>query len=244
MDYSTRLSEAIRHFWEVRSSQQSKGVSQGSRDIGNRGAVTGGHHLDGLISVLADILTEAGLPDSSIHTGATTLPGYFRPSKNWDLVVVVNGLLLATLEVKAHVGPSFGNNFNNRVEEALGNSSDLLRAYREGKFAPATKPWMGWLMVLEDAPGSTTPVKAIEPHFEVLPEFKTASYALRYQLFCERLQRENLYDAACLILTDQTGGKLGMYREPNHEVGFVNFATSLRAKALAYADARRQGGID
>ena len=86
--------------------------------------------------------------------------------------MVVDGMLLATIELKVHVGPSFGNNFNNRVEEALGNSADLLTAYREGKFKPSQRPWLGWMMLLEDTPKSTTPVRVDEPHFEVFPEFQ------------------------------------------------------------------------
>ena len=42
-----------------------------------------------------------------------TLPGYFRPTKLWDLLVTYKGQLIAAIELKSHVGPSFGNNFNN-----------------------------------------------------------------------------------------------------------------------------------
>lgn len=165
-----RLAKAVQHFWKVRSQQdQNQGTATGRRDAGNRSAVTGGKHLDGFIKLLAELLSESGLPDTGIHTTATTLPGYFRPSKNWDLVVVVNGRLLASIEFKAHIGPSFGNNFNNRVEEALGNSTDLLTAYREGKFKASQKPWLGWLMLLEETPKSTSAVRVDEPHFEVFP---------------------------------------------------------------------------
>ena len=180
------------------------------------------------------------MPDSSIHTVSTTLPGYFRPTMNWDLVAVVDGQLLASIEFKAQVGPSFGNNFNNRVEEALGNSIDLLTAYRGGKFKPSHKPWLGWLMLLEETPRSMTPVKADEPHFEVFPEFKSASYARRYELFCERLMRERLYDGACLLLSDKTGGLKGQFTEPNPEFSFTTFATSLTAHAMAYAKVRKK----
>ena len=239
MDLNARVSKAVRYFWKVRTQQHKKqGSSTGKKDAGNRSAVTGGKHLDGFIKLLTELLAEAGLPGSAIHVKSTTLPGYFRPTKNWDLLVVVDELLLASIELKAHVGPSFGNNFNNRVEEALGNSTDLLTAYREGKFKPSQKPWLGWLMLLEDAPKSTTPVRVDEPHFEVFSEFKDASYAKRYGLFCERLMRERLYDGACLIMSDKAGGLKGKFTEPDPEFSFTMFATSLTAHAMAYAQLR------
>lgn len=241
MDYSDRVAEAVRYFWMVRSQQHEKqGANTGKKDTGNRSAVTGGKHLDGFIKLLTEVLSEAGLQDNTIHATATSLPGYFRPTKNWDLVVVVDDMLLASIEFKAHVGPSFGNNFNNRVEEALGNSIDLLTAYREGKFKPSQRPWLGWLMLLEETPKSTSPVRVDEPHFEVFGEFKKTSYAKRYELFCERLMRERLYDGTCLILSDKSGGLNGKFREPNPEFSFARFATSLSAHAMAYVKMREK----
>jgi hypothetical protein len=217
-----------------------QGSTTGKKDAGNRSAVTSGKHLSGFIDLLVEILAEAGLPDSAIHTRTTTLPGYFRPTKNWDLVVVVDGYLLASLEFKAHIGPSFGNNFNNRVEEALGSSTDLLTAYREGKFKPSQRPWLGWFMLLEETPRSMAPVRVDEPHFEVFPEFKETSYAKRYEVFCERLMRERLYDSACLILSGQRDGLKGKFTEPNSEFDFSRFAASLSAHAMMYARLRKK----
>jgi len=239
MDYSDRVAKAVSYFWKTRTEQHEKqGVTKGKKDAGNRSEVTGGKHLNGFVKLLKEILSEAGLPDTTIHATKTTLPGYFRPAKRWDLVVVVDGVLLASIEFKAHIGPSFGNNFNNRVEEALGNSTDLLTAYREGKFKPSQRPWLGWLMLLEDTPESTAPVSVKEPHFGVFEEFKNISYAKRYELFCERLMRECLYDGACLILSDRTGGIEGKFIEPNPDFSFARFATSLIARAMAYAKLR------
>lgn len=241
MDYSDSVAKAVRYFWKVRTQQHERqGVITGKKDAGNRSAVTGGKHLDGFIKLFTELLSEAGLPDTTIHTTATTLPGYFRPTKNWDIVVVADGMLLASIEFKAHIGPSFGNNFNNRIEEALGNSTDLLTAYREGKFKPSRRPWLGWLILLEDTPKSTAPVRVDEPHFEVFEEFKKTSYARRYEIFCERLMRERLYDGTCLILSDKTGGLKGKFREPNPEFSFATFATSLTAHAMAYARLRKK----
>ena len=239
MDYSKQVAQAVEHFWLTRLKQdKNQGSTTGIKDAGNRSAVTGGAQLDGFINLLATILEDAGLPDHTIFTKQTVLPGYFRPTKDWDLVAVVDGELLASIEFKSHVGPSFGNNFNNRVEEALGSATDILTAYREGAFKPSQKPWLGWLMLLEDTQRSQTTVRVSEPHFEVFKEFKEASYTKRYELFCVRLVRERLYDATCLLLSDRDNGLNGAYSEPNQEINFKNFATSLSAHAIAFAKMR------
>jgi hypothetical protein len=163
------------------------------------------------------------------------LPGWFRAEKDWDLVVVVNRLLVAGVEFKSHVG-SFGNNCNNRVEEALGNATDLLAAYREGAFRPSLPPWLGYLMLLEDSPRSTRPVRVRQPHFRVFPEFRDASYAERYNQLLTKLVRERLYDSACLLLSAVPQGRgPATYREPNPELSFANFVASLLGHATAIA---------
>jgi hypothetical protein len=73
------------------------------------------------------------------------------------------------MELKSQVGPSFGNDFNNRTEEALGNATDLWATYREGAFKPSDRPWLGYLMLLEETEGSTRPVRVSGRHFEVFP---------------------------------------------------------------------------
>ena len=90
----------------------------------------------------------------------------------------------------------------------------------------------------KDRVAKAVPVRISEPHFEVFPEFKKTSYAQRYELFCERLVRERLYDSACFLMSDQTNGLQGGYSEPNQEFGFKAFAASLTAHAMAYAKMR------
>ena len=115
------------------------------------------------------------------------LPGYFRPSKRWDFLVVVESKLVAALEAKSQVGPSFGNNFNNRTEEAMERALDLWTAFRERAFGSAVRPWIGYMFLLEESNRLTSPVAVKEPHFKVFPEFRDSSYAKRYELFCRRL---------------------------------------------------------
>ena len=150
MNYSEQIAVAVKHFWQTRLNQGSnQGSVSGKKDAGNRTAVTGGAQLDGFVSLLAMILQDSGLSDHQIYTDKKdlVLPGFFRPAKQWDLVVVADHILLATIEFKSHVGPSFGNNFNNRVEEALGSSTDILSAFREGAFRPSLRPWLGWWLL-------------------------------------------------------------------------------------------------
>jgi hypothetical protein len=121
------LAEAIRQFWSVRKQQarkQGRGKKR-AKDRGTRGAVTGGKQMNGFIRLVADVLVAAGLNSATIYCKSRTeLPGWYRPEKDWDLLVVVDRCLIAAIEFKSQVG-SFGNNFNNRTEEALGNAKDL-----------------------------------------------------------------------------------------------------------------------
>ena len=133
---------------------------------------------------------------------------------------MADGQLLAVIEFKAQVGPSFGNNFNNRTEEALGNAIDLWAAYREGAFKPAARPWLGYVFILEDCPKSRSPVAVMEPHFPVFKEFKQACYIKRYELLLTKLLRDRLYDGASLLLTTESGGRNGKFSTPSKELSF------------------------
>lgn len=240
IDIEKRVGTAVKHYWKTRTEQKDKqGSMTGIRDYGNRGAVTGGAQIDGFVNLMKDLLIESGLQDATIHENQTVLPGYFRPTKQWDLVVVADGHLLASIEFKSQAGPSYGNNFNNRIEEALGSATDIWKAYEKGAFNLSLAPWLGYFMLLEEEPKSTSPVSVSEPLFKAFEEFRNASYAKRYQLFCERLVRERLYDATCFMMANKERGLRGEYSEPSPELSFRNFATSLMGKAIAYAKKRK-----
>lgn len=142
-DYAPLAAEAIEFFWTTKERQlmQSGGAS-------NRGAVVGGKQMDGFIGLLRAVAVGAGVPAECVITQQNYLPGYFRSSKDWDMLVISpKGKLVAALELKSQVG-SYGNNFNNRIEEAIGSAVDLWTAFREGQFPGQAAPWVGWLMVV------------------------------------------------------------------------------------------------
>lgn len=244
LDYKKELGKAVQHFWRTRGTQKKRqGGDFGVKDAGNRAAVTGGKHADGFVRLIAAIVKDAALPNVDIHVTERkprTLPGFYRPGKEWDLVVFSDNNLVAVVEVKSQVG-SFGNNFNNRVEEALGNATDFWAAYREGAFKPSQRPWLGYLFMLEETSASMRPTKRITlKPYEVDEAFQERSYAKRYELVCERLLRDRLYDAACFFTSNASQGKRGDYSEPNPELSIRNFAISLHARAGAFAQAGKE----
>jgi hypothetical protein len=239
LDFETELARAVKYFWQVRGTQRRRqGSKTGKKDAGERSSVTGGKHADGFIRLIAAIVKDAAPPKVEIHVTEKrprTLPGFYRPCKEWDLVVLSGDTLVAVVEVKTQVG-SFGNNFNNRVEEALGNATDFWAAYREGLYKPSQRPWLGYLFMLEESETSIRPTKPIllKP-YPVDESFQKRSYAQRYELVCERLVRDRLYDAACFFTSNIRPGKRGEYQEPNPELNIRNFAISLHARAAAFA---------
>ncbi|MDN5935250.1 MAG: PaeR7I family type II restriction endonuclease [Nitrosospira sp.] len=229
VDYERKACEAVQAFWGNREKARQKQIEAGAIDQGERAGVTAGKNMDGFIVLVKDIVRANGLDHACIHLnrGVITLPGYFRPTKLWDMLVVNEGRLIAALEFKSQVGPSFGNNFNNRTEEAIGTAHDLWVAYREGAFGKHPRPFVGWMMMAEDAPESRRPILDRSPHFPVFKEFQGASYLARYNLLCQRLMQEQLYSVASIIASSRTAVADGAYLELDEMTGLKTFVTGL-----------------
>lgn len=228
--------EAVRGFWDQRTAQRQAQALAGRVDQGQRADVTGGKQMDGFALMISDLLLEAGVPREALHVkkSLTVVPGFFRPTKTYDFLVVHNGQFKAALELKSHIGPSFSNNFNNRTEEAMGSAFDIWQAYREGAFGDVAAPWIGYLLLLEDCPQSRAPVRVLEPHFPVFEDFRSSSYAQRYEIFCRRMMRERQYSAACLLLSDRNRvDDDPNYTEPAADVSADVFLSSLLRQVIA-----------
>lgn len=212
--------QAVHTFWHSRSNGT---VSASAGD--GRTAVVGGKNMDGFIEVVRAVVKHCGLPEDTVQVrnSKVVLPGFFRATKNWDVLVVHEKRLLGVFEFKSQVG-SFGNNFNNRSEEVIGSAADLWVAHHHGAYGGVPRsrqqvqdhspallnpliqsdprpPFLAWLMLLEECDASMRSVRCAEPHYPVFEEFRDASYARRYQILCERLVERQLYSAAALELT-------------------------------------------
>jgi type II restriction enzyme len=237
VDYEQKACEAVKAFWGNREVARQKQIESGNADQGERAGVTAGKNMDGFLALVLDIINANGLAHAEIHQKRTmlTLPGYFRPTKLWDLLVMYKGELIAAIELKSQVGPSFGNNFNNRTEEAIGTAHDLWTAYREGAFGKQPRPFVGWLIMVEDAPKSRNPVRNSSPHFPVFDEFKGASYLKRYDLLCQRLVQEQLYTSATVIAAERNAVVSGEYSQFSSMTGLKSFVAAFAGHIAAEA---------
>jgi hypothetical protein len=236
-DYERKAKEAIQAFWGNREKARQKQIEAGKADQGERAGVTAGKNMDGFIALVIDLVRANGLGHADIHQqrAVLTLPGYFRPTKLWDLLVIYNKQLIAAVELKSQVGPSFGNNFNNRTEEAIGTAHDLWTAYREGAFGKQPRPFVGWMMLVEDAEASRSSIRDSSPHFPIFKEFVNASYLKRYDILCQRLVQEQLYTTAALMTSPRTAAKDGSYGGLSEMTSFKTFVTSLAGHIAAEA---------
>lgn len=235
-DYDTRARRAIQTFWTGRSAGIQRQIDAGISGQGGRAGVVGGKNMDGFLDLIHAVVHANGLGHAKIHIkkGLLTLPGYFRPTKMWDVLVMNEGRLVAALEMKSQVG-SMSKNFNNRTEEAIGTAHDFWVALREGALGDQPRPFIGWLMLVEDSAESSTPVRDRSPHFPVFPEFQGASYAKRYDLLCKRLVQENMYTQAALMLSPQCAGSTGAYTSLSDTTSLKNFVAAFAGHCAAEA---------
>ena len=200
---------AIKSFWQTRQKQ---------------GSVLAGKQLDAFLALLKKKAVEAGVPSECIYLKNNHVPGYFRATKDWDLLIVSpKGNLIAAIELKSQIG-SYGNNLNNRTEESLGSADDFWTAYRENTFKCVQSPWLGYMMLVGKDNRSLRHVKANEPHFPVRPEFKDSTYLDRYTILCQRLLLEHKYNAVALIATSDEDS----YENLSDKISIESFISSFQ----------------
>jgi Restriction endonuclease XhoI len=261
---------AIKYWWSSKKSAKPKKAQGGTRDVNLHGKT-----MDGFAATIRSFLGGLGVNPAHVFAGGhltttpSILPSYFRPSKNWDLIVLANSrfhgvkgdpggdpVLYAAVEFKSQ-DKSIGNNQNNRMEESIGNAHDFWITYGHSGFEhQQPRPWLGYLFVGKYEPDSDgKSVRIKQPHFLAMPPFRVAgsddmetyygpSYADRYKIFMKQSVGARLYDAGAFIVTDESISR----KTPNHrillpEFGPANFLKSLKAQILAqYPGANVQPG--
>ena len=133
---------AVNHWWSSKSTVKSKKTQGGTRDVNLHGKT-----MDGFATTIRDFLVGLGVNPAHIFAGghlSTTpsiLPSYFRPSKNWDLIVLANSrfhpakgdavgpVLYAAVEFKSQ-------------DKSIGNAHDFWVTYGQSGFERQPKVTM------------------------------------------------------------------------------------------------------
>lgn len=223
------LDLALHGYWALKDKQLAAAEAIQSTAEGSAKAVRGGGHFEPIVQLIASFFTDAGYPAESIFAKghATILPAYLRPTKNWDLVVVHRGILVAAIEIKALGGPSFGNNYNNRLEEAIGCSVDITAANAADLLGPE-KPWLGYFFVIQDHPLSRHTVRErSSKSFPVEEIWANRSYQSRYSVTGRRLLDSKMYDAVCYLVSSPENPTP---IEPESALDWNHFAAAIRAR--------------
>ena len=230
-DYTGPVAEAVAQYWNVRATQAERSRAQGVLNTGLRSEVTGGRHLDALQTLLVQVFADAGIPPHLMEVKRRPIPGYFRRDKSWDVVLMAESRVVGIIELKSIVGARPGQNFNNRTDEALGQAMDVWKAVERGIIDTPLRPWLGYFMLLEDNEAfgsSVTPRRSV---WEPDPVFEDASYAGRFRIFFERMVRERLLDAACLVLATREDGAV---RFAGDTLSFQSFAAAIHGRVLQF----------
>lgn len=203
---------------------------RGGHDQGARSKVTSGKHLYVVAEAIRHDLIAAGYSPDDVYydNNCLTLPGWFRPSKDWDLIAFDGQDLLAAVELKS-INSSFGNNCNNRSEESLGSAVDIAHAVKN-ELVPfqVTPPVIGYVMVVrlceESVKSGKSSRKSIYPIDSV---FDGASYMQRLVVLCRRLLSERLYQAVWIVGVDPITGTV---EEPDQNLTYEKFIETLSAQ--------------
>ena len=239
--YEIRVSNAVKSFWTVRENE----------------GVRSGRTLDAIADLLAWVVHDNGLPNAEIMTGRKAqVPGFFRPTKSWDLLIMNNGILIAAIELKS-IADSFGKNTNNRNEEALGSGIDIKEAFAENAFEGLIRLFTGYLILVEDCEETTTPVQIQMKRFRAMeafmddpyerdnvyvrdrngdyPSINGVSYLERFDILCRRMMQKQLYTAACVVKSPRTAINDGRHGAVTRDTSIRAFLASLASHVCSIA---------
>ena len=228
------MNEALLKMYKDLDEASERQALRGGHDQGARSQVTSGKHLNAVAKVIRDDLLSVGYNPEEVYykDGCLRLPGWFRPSKDWDLLAFDGGDLLASVELKS-INSSFGNNSNNRAEESLGSAVDAAHAIKN-ELIPyrTTPPLLGYVLIVRLCDASTKPgSNSARSVYPIDPVFCNVSYLKRLTILCQRLLAERLYQAVWIVGVDPENGAV---IEPEPYLTYEKFIVALQSQLAVH----------
>lgn len=191
-----------------------------------------GRHVNPISELIVDGMVDAGYPRSQVFSKGREiiLPGWFRPSKKWDITAYDGGALLGAIELKS-INSHFSNNSNNRAEESLGSATDVEFAVKGHLMEPtALRPNFGYVLIVNENKESLKKVSSKQrsntPIYGTDPLFEGASYVDRFVVMGQRLLSERIYQAVWVATVDLEAGTA---REPSPYLTYEKFMAGVKS---------------
>lgn len=217
----------LTNFWAQKSAAARLQIEQGRAGVGDQ--ARSAKHMQNLNVFVHQMFIDAGLEESEVMMGKS-IPGYYRRSKNWDVVAVHKGHLVAVVELKSQVG-SEGNNGNNRIEEALGNTFDATTTQELTQVFGKLPVWSVFCMVFGSDPSTAKPVRLRgTPVFPIDSAFTGMTYGRQWEIAIERFIKTKVYDAGWMLSSwlDSDGNM--QYNEPVPTATLETLQTQIEAR--------------
>lgn len=229
-----RMKNALFQMYKNLNEAETKQTKRGKHDQGERSKVTGGKHMNPIAEVIRQDLILLGFEEDAVYyeNGCLRLPGWFRPSKDWDLLAFGDDKLLAAIELKS-INSSFGNNANNRSEEALGSAVDVNHAIKNSLIPFNTQPpIIGYVLVVKMCKKSLKKNKKTKKSiFPTDKIFTHTSYFEKLTILCKRLLAERLYQAVWIVGVDPENDEI---IEPDKDLTYDKFIATIQSRLVIY----------
>ena len=86
-DYEAAFAAAIHDFWMIKTNQQAAADLAGTSDGGTSGSVRAGKHMSPFEALIRRVVQDAGVEPDPSPSDTMYLPGFYRETKSWDVVL-------------------------------------------------------------------------------------------------------------------------------------------------------------
>lgn len=220
------------NWWTAKNEAVARLAAAGKSDTGAQ--ARNAQHMQSIALFVRQMFIDAGLAETDV-TVDSVVPGYYRRSKNWDVVAMHKGHLVGVVELKSQAS-SPGNNANNRIEEALGSAVDAKAVHELTGAFGNLGIWAAWCMTFNRDCESGQPIRLTGAQRARLrfplndPAFASMTYASQYAAAIERMVSQKVYDAAWMVTTwVNPDGTIG-YDEPIATATAETLATQIEGR--------------
>ncbi|MFF9398081.1 PaeR7I family type II restriction endonuclease [Streptomyces sp. NPDC014744] len=212
--------EAARTFWTTRERRDAQQVRASNA-------------YDTLVTTTVDSLVARGIDPTWIRVGrAAEFPGSYGLGRSaWDIAIFRDDTPLAAVTFKSLGGPTYGNNFNNRIQELTGNAFAVRQL--DGQSIERFRPYLGLFFILQESEGANKPTR--RPRSSSTESSWGPSYKDRLGDTFTQFRSDGLYDGIAYVSTSKDEDP--SLEEPRSDMSVSGLVDALATRVLSYVAA-------